>query len=220
MQVSSLPARSRDFHVLSPAADSTFFCNWSADGEHFSLIHRKVFVSWQRLRRVSHTPLQSLEGLSMSLSYPHTCAHTSKQTVPWTGLLQHHWLRIIPGSGFSQASDRPTLNPHHYLILWFSTVPPKGAIWKFAVAAFWVLTIIRSTVGCSEHGQWRPVILQCLGQACAMDYPPGWFIKAPLNFIEMKNFHTFIHMWTKCLPCANHSFRGSGWMKFSALWSL
>lgn len=25
MQVSSLPARSRDFHVLSPAADSTVF---------------------------------------------------------------------------------------------------------------------------------------------------------------------------------------------------
>lgn len=38
--------------------------------------------------------------------------------------------------------------------------------------------------------------------------------------MEMKNFHTFIQILTKCSPHANHSFRGSGWMKFSALWHL
>lgn len=145
---------SRVTSVCSHHCRQGLFSNWSA--------HRGHFTSHKGPRELAMAVSFLTHPFSKPQLPPHYCAHTSKHTVPWTGPPHPHWLRITSVSGFCQASDGQTGNPHHYLLLWSSAALPKGAIWKFVVVTFGVLTI-GNTSDISELGRQMPAVLQCLG---------------------------------------------------------
>lgn len=90
------------------------FSNWSADGGHFSLIPIKVFVSWQWLRRVSHTPSPKPWGaLHVPQLPPHLCTHFKadsplSRAAPTPLAKNHSWEWVFPGI-WSTDTEPPSL---------------------------------------------------------------------------------------------------------------